>query len=150
MVGGAAGQARSTSSKGTLLPTAISGIVGIALAVGGILDAFQSFLSVLSATGPALAGTFIADYWMVRRGRPENVRVQPGVSWPGVAALAAGLLVGCMTGGAFSGAPLLAVLDIPFFVGPVNGMACAIVVYLLAFRISGRQRRFTGGPRRQA
>ena len=142
MLGGANGRARSTSSRGTLLPTAVSGIVGIALAVGGILDAFQSFLSVLSATGPALAGTFIADYWLVRRGNPDNVRVQPGVSFPGILSLAVGLLVGCMTGGAFAGAPLLSVLDIPFFVGPVNGMICAVAVYLLAFRVSGRERSF--------
>lgn len=143
MLHGAGGQPESTSSKGTLLPTAISGVVGIALAVGGILDAFQSFLSVLSATGPALAGTFIADYWLVRRGRPANVRVQPGVSAPGILSLSAGLLVGCMTGGAFAGAPLVGILDIPFFIGPVNGLVTAMLVYLAAFRLSGRQRRFS-------
>ncbi len=142
MLHGASGQAESTSSKGTLLPTALSGVIGIALAVGGILDAFQSFLSILSATGPALAGTFIADYWLVRRGNPDNVRVQPGVSMPGILSLVAGLLVGCMTGGAFAGMPGLGVLDIPFFVGPVNGMIVAIAVYLLAFRASNRQREF--------
>ena len=79
----------------------------------------------------------------MRRGRPANVRVQPGVSAPGILSLSAGLLVGCMTGGAFAGAPLVGILDIPFFIGPINGLVTAMLVYLAAFRLSGRQRRFS-------
>lgn len=124
--------------KGIKATTAVSGLVGIALAVAGILDQFQVFLTVLSACGPALAGTIVADYWIVRKGRPSNVRVVPGVSVPGVAALVAGVFAALVTGGTFALVPALSFLDVPFFVGPVNGLAVSLLVYAVVYRVSGQ------------
>ncbi|WP_428422389.1 cytosine permease, partial [Paraeggerthella hominis] len=90
---------------GSKWTTAVSGVLGIVLAVGGILGQFEAFLTVLSACGPALAGVMIADYWLVRKGRPENVRVQEGFSVAGLAGLAAGIAVGVVTGGTFALVP---------------------------------------------
>ena len=62
---------------GSKLTTAVSGVAGIVLAVGGILGQFEAFLTVLSACGPALAGVMVADYWLVRKGRPgERARAR--------------------------------------------------------------------------
>lgn len=58
-----------------------------------------------SACGPALAGVMVADYWLVRKGRPANVRVPDGVSAAGVAGLACGIAVALVTGGTFALVP---------------------------------------------
>src|SRR5690606_10222407 len=98
---------------------------------------------VLSACGPALAGTMVADYWMVRKGRPENVRIEEGFSSAGIVALACGVVVGMVTGGTFSHVPALMFFDFPFFVGPVNGIVVAAGAYVIAYRLTGKT-RFTG------
>ena len=129
---------------GSKLTTAVSGIAGIALAVGGILGQFEAFLTVLSACGPALAGVMVADYWLVRKGRPANVRVAAGISTAGVAGLVCGIAVALVTGGTFALVPGLEMLDVPFFVGPVNGIVVAMVTYVAAYRLTGGE-RFAGG-----
>ncbi len=121
---------------GSKWTTAVSGVLGIVLAVGGILGQFEAFLTVLSACGPALAGVMIADYWLVRKGRPENVRVQEGFSTAGLAGLAVGIAVGVVTGGTFALVPGLEFLDMPFFIGPVNGIAVSMVVYVVAYKLA--------------
>lgn len=132
-----------TGERGSKLTTAVSGVLGIVLAVGGILGQFEAFLTVLSACGPALAGTMVADYWMVRKGRPENVRIEEGFSSAGIVALACGVVVGMVTGGTFSHVPALTFFDFPFFVGPVNGIVVAAGAYVIAYRLTGKT-RFTG------
>ena len=121
---------------GSKWTTAVSGVLGIVLAVGGILGQFEAFLTVLSACGPALAGVMIADYWLVRKGRPENVRVRDGFSLPGLAGLAAGIAVGVVTGGTFALVPGLEFLDMPFFIGPVNGIVVSMVVYVVVYKLA--------------
>lgn len=128
---------------GSKLTTAVSGVAGIVLAVGGILGQFEAFLTVLSACGPALAGVMVADYWLVRKGRPANVRVPDGVSAAGVAGLACGIAVALVTGGTFALVPGLEALDLPFFVGPVNGIVVAMAAYALSYRLTGGE-RFAG------
>ena len=125
---------------GSKLTTAVSGVAGIVLAVGGILGQFEAFLTVLSACGPALAGVMVADYWLVRKGRPANVRVPAGVSAAGVAGLACGIAVALVTGGMFALVPGLEALDLPFFVGPVNGIVVAMAAYVAAYRLTGGER----------
>ncbi len=127
-----------TEGSGSKAITAVAGVVGTALAVAGILDAFSTFLSVLSACGPALAGVLIADYWIVRRGDPARMAAAQGVSAAGLTAFLAGLAVGMVTGGTFAGIPVLSALDLPFFIGPVNGLVVAMAVYVAARTIGAR------------
>ena len=51
--------------------TAVIGVIGSALAAAGILDRFTEFLSVLGVAFPPIAGIMIAEYFIVRRWRPE-------------------------------------------------------------------------------
>ena len=97
-------------------------------------------VTVLSACGPALAGVMVADYWLVRKGRPANVRVPAGVSAAGVAGLACGIAVALVTGGTFALVSGLEALDVPFFVGPVNGIVVAMAAYVAAYRLTGGER----------
>lgn len=126
--------------SGSKATTVVAGLAGIALALAGILGQFETFLTLLSATAPALSGAVIADYWIVRRGRPENVKVVPGFSAAGAAALAAGLMVGLATGGAFADVPALSFLNWPFFLGPVNGILVSMAVYTFVYYAMGRER----------
>lgn len=121
---------------GSKLTTLVSGVAGIALAVGGILGQFEAFLTVLSACGPALAGTMVADYWLVRKGRPENVQVAEGFSVAGIAGLVCGIAVALVTGGTFALVPGLGFLDVPFFVGPVNGLVVSIIAYVVTYKLA--------------
>lgn len=117
----------------------MAGILGTILAIVGILDKFQAFLSLLSAFVPALVGVVIADYWLLGGGKKENFQIREGFHITGIIAFAAGALIACITGGTFASFPALVAaapfLNIPFFIGPLNGIAVSIVLYLVLSKI---------------
>ncbi|GMQ61419.1 cytosine permease [Vallitalea maricola] len=117
------------------ITTAVAGGVGTLLAVIGVLNQLTSFLSLLSALVPALVGTLIADYWIIGRGKKENFKIREGVSAKGMISFVAGALIACITGGTFAAFPTLItalpILDIPFFIGPLNGILVAMFVYIM-------------------
>lgn len=115
--------------------TGIAGAIGTLLAAFGLLNAFQGFLSLMSALIPPLAGVIIAAYWITGRGRKENFRFSPGFSAAGLIAFFVGAIVACITGGTFASFPALVealpFLNTPFFVGPVNGIVVSLVLYVI-------------------
>ena len=119
--------------------TAIAGVIGTLLAAFGLLNAFQGFLSLMSALIPPLAGVVIADYWLVCKGNKDNFDPKPGFSIPGVIAFIAGALAACITGGTFASFPglveALPFLNVPFFVGPVNGIVLSLILYVIFKKI---------------
>ena len=117
--------------KKSQLTTAIAGIIGTILAAAGILNSIQGFLSLLSAIVPALIGTMIADYWILGKGSAENFRMREGFYAPGLISFLAGAFIACVTGGTFASIPFLSFLNFPFFIGPVNGIVVAMLVYLI-------------------
>lgn len=80
------------------LVTVLVGAAGILLAVAGILEHIQMFLSLLSYVLSAVGGIMTADYWIVGRGRPEHWNELPGWNRTGVTAavlaIAAAALIG--------------------------------------------------------
>lgn len=123
--------------KKSQVTTAIAGIVGTVLAVVGIMNSLSGFLSLLSAIVPALIGTLIADYWIIGKGDIDNFKIRDGFYAPGLISFILGAFVACMTGGTFATIPFLAFLNLPFFIGPVNGIVVAIVVYIILAKIMG-------------
>lgn len=123
--------------------TGIAGAVGTLLAAFGLLNAFQGFLSLMSALIPPLAGVLIADYWLICGGKKEKFQQKAGFYVPGVIAFAAGALVACITGGTFASFPglveALPFLNVPFFVGPVNGIVVSLVVYVLICKMTQKK-----------
>ena len=117
------------------LTTGIAGAVGTLLAAFGLLDQFQSFLSLMSALLPPLAGVIIANYWIVGKGKKENFQIQKGVFAPGLISYLVGAFVACLTGGTFAAFPGLSWLNLPFFVGPVNGIVVSLVVYTILAKL---------------
>lgn len=126
------------------ITTGIAGAVGTVLAAAGLLNAFQGFLSLMSGLIPPLAGVIIAAYWIVGKGNKDNFSLKPGFAPAGVIAFVAGALVACITGGTFANFPGLVAalpwLNLPFFVGPVNGIVVSLVLYVvLAKLIPGKK-----------
>jgi len=124
------------------IATGIAGATGIivaligSLAAAGFYTLFQSFLSLLSALIPPLAGTMIADYWIVGKGQKENFKIRKGFHVPGIIAFFLGVIVACITGGTFAAylpglVEKLSFLNSPFFVGPINGIIVSLVAYTI-------------------
>lgn len=117
--------------KKSQMTTAVAGIIGTVLAAAGILNSIQGFLSLLTAFVPALVGTLIADYWIIGKGKKERFQIRDGIYAPGLISFIAGAFVACVTGGTFAAIPFLAFLDWPFFIGPINGIIVAMIVYII-------------------
>lgn len=130
--------------KQSQMTTAVAGIIGTVLAAVGILNSLQGFLSLLSAIVPALIGTLIADYWIVGKGDVNGFEIREGFYAPGLISFLAGALVACMTGGTFAAIPALAFLNVPFFIGPVNGIVVAMVFYIVLAKAFGRRAAVAG------
>ncbi|MGN8713468.1 cytosine permease [Hornefia butyriciproducens] len=73
--------------------TAICGIVGILLSLGGIVYYFVDFLSLLSYLITPITAILVADFWLVGKGKAENWEPFPGVNWIGVISWLIGILV---------------------------------------------------------
>ena len=125
------------------ITTGISGAIGTLLAAFGLLNAFQGFLSLMSALIPPLAGVIIAAYWITGRGKKENFSFKKGVSGAGLVSFLIGALVACITGGTFASFPGLVeampFLNTPFFVGPVNGIIVSLVLYVILAGVSPKK-----------
>lgn len=121
------------------ITTGIAGAIGTLLAAFGLLNAFQGFLSLMSGIIPPLAGVLIAHYWIICKGKRENFKLGGNFSATGLIAFIIGALVACITGGTFANFPALVAampfLNIPFFVGPVNGIVVSLVLYVILAKI---------------
>lgn len=66
------------------IATAICGVLGIILSLGGIVYYFVNFLSLLSYLITPLCALLIADYWVMGKGNADEWKPFPGVNWIGV------------------------------------------------------------------
>ena len=93
----------------------------------------------MSGLIPPLAGVLIANYWIVCKGKRENFKIGGNLSVAGLISFVVGALVACITGGTFANFPGLVAampfLNIPFFVGPVNGIVVSLILYVILAKI---------------
>ncbi len=122
--------------------TAIAGLVGTILAAVGIMSKFTAFLTLLCALIPAFVG-IIADYWIVGKGKKENFVIRDGIFAPGMIAFLVGAFVACLTGGTFTYFEALAFLNVPFFIGPINGLVLSMVLYVILVSVTGKNKTET-------
>jgi cytosine permease len=73
--------------------TAICGVIGILLSLGGIVYYFVDFLSLLSFFITPIAAVLIADYWIMGKGNAKSWTPFPGVNWIGVVSWLTGTAV---------------------------------------------------------
>ena len=111
------------------ITTVIAGAIGTVLAAVGLLSRFEAFLNILSALIPPIAGVMIGSYWIVGKGRRENLVEKEGWYWPGIVAFAIGAVVAYITGNV---APVL--------IGPVNGIVVSMLL-IVVFEKTGSVKR---------
>lgn len=121
------------------ITTGNAGALGTLLAAFGLLNAFQGFLSLMSGLIPSLAGVIIAHYWIICKGKRENFKLGGAISAAGLISYLVGAIVACITGGTFANFPGLVAampfLNVPFFVGPVNGIVVSLVLYVILAKL---------------
>lgn len=85
------------------MATLVTGIVGIALAVLGILGHIETFLSLLAYVFSAMGGVMFADYWIVGKGKPESWHSVEGFNWAGILATVIAIAVAAFIGIDYTG-----------------------------------------------
>jgi cytosine permease len=103
--------------------TFIIGLVGIALAIAGLANVLNSFISVLASLVPPIAGVMIADYWIVGKGKSEDWSPKKGFNWNGIIAWASGSTVA---------------LFFSFFSPALDGIIVCGVVYIVLNALFGK------------
>lgn len=111
------------------ITTVIAGAIGTVLAAVGLLSRFEAFLNILSALIPPIAGVMIGSYWIVGKGRRENLVTKEGWYWPGIVAFAIGAVVAYFTGNV-----------VPVLIGPVNGIVVSMLL-IVVFEKAGSVKR---------
>lgn len=125
------------------LTTAIAGAAGTLLAAVGLLGKFSAFLTLMSNLIPPLAGVLIAEYWVIARGNKEKFKLRNGFYAPGVISFVIGAVAACITGGTFANFPGLAnvsFLNIPFFIGLVNGIVLSLVLHIVLSKVMSSEK----------
>lgn len=107
--------------------TAISGLIGIVMAAVGLLDNLVTFLNVISAFIPPIAGVLIAYYWIVCKGKKENFQTEEGFNAAGIISFAVGAVVAYYTGSVHV-----------FLIGPINGIIVSMVLYLVIYKLTSK------------
>ncbi len=64
--------------------TAIASIIGVALAISGLLENLSSFLNLLGVLFLPVAGVIVFDYWVEKKGKPENWNFVKGFNFAGI------------------------------------------------------------------
>lgn len=75
------------------IATALCGGLGVVLACLDVVSHFETVMVYLGIAITPLCGVMIADYWWVRRARPQQWRPTPGWGYAGLASAGAGAAV---------------------------------------------------------
>jgi len=102
------------------IATAAAGILGTVLAIAGIINYFVSFLMILTSSIPPIAGTMIADYWIIKKGDVSKCKIQKGVNWAGILSWLAGSIIA---------------ITVKIGIQPINGIIVSMIVYLVLVNI---------------
>ncbi|MDR1386588.1 MAG: cytosine permease [Propionibacteriaceae bacterium] len=110
--------------------TGVVGVVGTGLAAAGILDLFTGFLTVLSAIFPPLIGIILAEYFFIKRWRPELDATRESEQMPPTSPtwVPATLVV-------WAAAAAVAYF-VPLGSSAINGVVLAFVLYFLAGKVN--------------
>lgn len=112
------------TSKGRALLTITGSIIGVVLAIGGILDYFIDFLTIMSVIYPSIAAVMFVDFFFIRKQKWANNK---GWNWIATIAILAGSLVGYLTE-----------YVIQFGIPALQSLIISGVVYLLVMKVKAR------------
>lgn len=114
--------------------TMCCGVLGILLAIAGLADFLNTYISILGAVVPPCMGVIICDYFVICKGKKENWSPVKGVNWAGIIAWICGGGIGLLE--------TLGVLHI--FSPALDGVIISFLVYWLVYSIS-KNTSFVGG-----
>ncbi|TYP54223.1 cytosine permease [Thermosediminibacter litoriperuensis] len=101
------------------LMTFIAGAVGTVLAVMGFLNYFTSFLTLLTAGIPPIAGSMIADYWILKKGNKKLWESEiTDINWAGIISWILGFL---------------AAMFLKTGISAINGIIISMISYLVLY-----------------
>ncbi|MCI9474940.1 MAG: hypothetical protein HFE71_00440 [Emergencia sp.] len=103
--------------------TLAAGVIGIVMALTGLANSLISFLNVLSAIMPPVAGVMIADYYFFGKAKPENWYRVKGINWIGICSWAIGSIVG---------------LFFSFFSAGFDSILVATIAYMILNALLGK------------
>ena len=106
--------------------TLIAGVLGTALALFGITNYFNSFLNILAAFIPPVAGVVIMDYFVINKMRVDKWHAVEGFNWAGVLSWLGGSAVA---------------LAFPSVLVPtINGIVVSCILYLILYPLIGKKK----------
>lgn len=73
--------------------TFVVGVLGVVLAVLGILDFIEVYLNWTTFLSAPIAGVMIADYWIIGKGKPASWHANEGWNGTGIAATLISLMI---------------------------------------------------------
>lgn len=122
------------TGKGRAILTVIGSLIGVFLALIGILNFFMDFLILLGVIYPAIAGIMFADFFLIRKSQWID---NQGWNWMATIASLAGALTGYLTQ-----------YVVPLGIPAVQSLVISAAVYLVAMRIKAQVKpdHFTQSP----
>ena len=107
------------------LVTMICGVLGVIMAIAGLADFLNTYISILGAVVPPIMGVVICDYWVICKAKTENWSPVRGINWIGIIAWVIGggfALLGTLGGGRGSSSAL-------------DGVIIAFVAYWILYSL---------------
>lgn len=125
MSGLAACKMFSIKDKHRPFVTMLVGVLGIVMAIMGLADMLNTYISIIGAVVPPIMGIIIADYWVICKGNKEIWKPQKGVNWVGI--------IAWICGGGFA---LMETLGVFLVFSPaLDGVIIAFVAYIIFYRL---------------
>lgn len=128
MSGLAACKMFSIKDKNRPLVTMICGVIGIMLAIAGLADFLNTYVSILGTVVPPIMGVVICDYFVICKGKKENWPPVRGINWIGI--------IAWFIGGGFALLETLGVLSV--FSSTLDGVILSFVSYFILYRLLGK------------
>lgn len=125
MSGLAACKMFSVKDKHRPIVTMIVGILGIVMAIMGLADFLNTYISIIGAVVPPIMGIIIADYWVICKGNRNIWKPKKGINWVGI--------ISWVLGGGFA---LLETLGILTVLSPaLDGVIIAFAAYIVLYKL---------------
>ena len=125
MSGLAACKMFSVKDKHRPIVTMIVGILGIVMAIMGLADFLNTYISIIGAVVPPIMGIIISDYWVICKGNRNIWKPKKGINWVGI--------ISWVLGGGFA---LLETLGILTVLSPaLDGVIIAFAAYIVLYKL---------------
>ena len=125
MTGLAACKMFSVKDKNRPMVTLLCAVLGIVLAVIGLADFLNTYISILGAVVPPVMGVVICDYFVCCKGKKENWSPVRGVNWIGV--------IAWVIGGGFALLETLGVITV--FSSALDGVILSFIAYWILYAL---------------